>query len=210
MVGLGSGSNRPTFTFSTVATANIPVTVANVSIQNLLFKANVADLVSYMTATSTNTPKDFAIDRCEFRDGSSILNALTVFTGNATAASCDGFSLTNSKVYQLGATAATANVTLAAALNSAMILLSTASSVLTRVLIDGNQCVYTGANAATGILVINTSSTDTGVISNNYVSGARAYATAILANASTGLNYYNNFYHVTADLSGAILPAAQT
>jgi hypothetical protein len=44
IVGLGGGSLRPTFTFTTAATANIPVTAANISIQNCLFVANFADV----------------------------------------------------------------------------------------------------------------------------------------------------------------------
>src|SRR6478609_1895283 len=89
IIGLGQGSLRPTLTFTTATTANIPVTARNMAIKNILFVANFADIASFMTATSTNTPTDFIIENCEFRDTSSILNALTVFTGNATANSCN-------------------------------------------------------------------------------------------------------------------------
>jgi hypothetical protein len=69
IIGLGSGSSRPTLTFGTANTANIPITAADMSIQNFLFKANFAAVVSVFTATSTNTPTDFSVERCEFRDG---------------------------------------------------------------------------------------------------------------------------------------------
>lgn len=226
IIGLGEGALRPTFTFGTAGTANIPVTAANCSIQNCLFVAAVADVVSVFTATSTNTPTNFAIDNCEFRDGSSVLNFLTIFTSNATDASCSGLSLTNSAVYGLGTTAATAIMTLAGncdrltiqnnylanavAANSALILLSTTTKVLTRALIDSNKCLFVGANAATGALIITTATTNTGEISNNFVRGARAIASAVLVSASSGFNFHQNFYQTSADVSGVILPAYQT
>jgi hypothetical protein len=52
IVGLGSGSSRPTLTFTTTTAANIPITAADMSIQNFLFKANFAAVVSVFTATS--------------------------------------------------------------------------------------------------------------------------------------------------------------
>jgi hypothetical protein len=69
IIGLGAGSLRPTLTFTTATTANIPVTAANMSIQNFLFVANFADIASFFTATGTNTPTDFNVEGCEFKDG---------------------------------------------------------------------------------------------------------------------------------------------
>src|SRR5665213_1588664 len=37
IVGIGSGSLRPTFTFTTAATANIPVSAANITFKNCIF-----------------------------------------------------------------------------------------------------------------------------------------------------------------------------
>lgn len=226
IIGLGSGALRPTFTFTTATTANIPVTAANMAIQNLLFVANFADIASYMTATGTNAPVNFLIDNCEFRDTASNLNALNVFTSNATDNSCDGLTMTNSKVFGLGSTAGSAAFELsgsidrltiqsnffasALAANSGLILLTTTSKVLTRVLIDSNRCQFVGLDAATGNLMITTATTNTGIISNNFVNGLRAIATATLVTASSGFHYYDNKYHLTADVSGVILPAAQT
>lgn len=49
VIGLGSGSIRPTFTYATATTANIPVYGANVTVQNCLFIANVAGVASAFT-----------------------------------------------------------------------------------------------------------------------------------------------------------------
>lgn len=49
VIGLGSGNMRPTFTLDTATTANIPVTGANMSVQNCLFIANFAAIASVFT-----------------------------------------------------------------------------------------------------------------------------------------------------------------
>lgn len=292
VVGLGSGVNRPTFTFTTATTANITVRSAGISVQNCLFLNNFAAIVSNFTgvggsftasiATTTLTVtvvgsgtmypgasvmgtailpgtiilsqltgttggvgtyqvnisqtfasgtittgcQDFAIDHCEFRDISASLNSLSVYTSSAVDQASAGLSLTNSNMFGLGTTTATATLTLAGAAdrvtiqgnyiasqvaeNSSIILLSTTTKVLTNLLVSGNQMQLVGANAATGIILITTATTNTGVLSNNFLNGARAYATAVIVSASSGLNAYQNFYHTTADVSGAILPPAQT
>jgi muramoyltetrapeptide carboxypeptidase LdcA involved in peptidoglycan recycling len=45
VIGLGVGAARATFTFTTGATANIPVTAANVTFRNCIFIANFADII---------------------------------------------------------------------------------------------------------------------------------------------------------------------
>ena len=160
VVGVGAGALRPTFTFNTAATANIPVYGAGISIQNCLFIGNFLSIASVFTgfsttftgvisgnvltasavtgtitpgatlagtgvtpatvinaqltgtvvggagtysvtgttsaasATMTTSPTDFAIDMCEFRDTSSVLGFLTIWTPSATANAADGFSMT--------------------------------------------------------------------------------------------------------------------
>lgn len=181
---------------------------------------------TFASGTITTGSQDFTIDRCEFRDISSALNALSVYTSSATDQASAGLTLTNSNMFGLGTTAATATLTLAAdadrvtiqgnyiasqvAANSAVILLSTTTKVLTNLLVTDNQMQLVGANAATGIILITTATTNTGVLSKNFLNGARAYATAVIVSASSGLHAYQNFYHITADVSGAILPPAQT
>jgi hypothetical protein len=117
IVGLGAGSLRPTLTFATNTTANIPITAANVSVKNILFVSNKADVASVFTATGTATPKDFCVEDCEFRDTSAILNFLTIITGNATANSLDGLYFARNRISSLGTTALTTAIKLLAAAN---------------------------------------------------------------------------------------------
>lgn len=181
---------------------------------------------TFASGTVTSGSHDFSIDSCEFRDLSSVLNSLSVVTSTSIDNGMNGLSLTNSRVFGLGTTALTAPFTLAGnidrftvsnnfianpiAANSALIYLPTTTKTLTRTNIFGNQCVFIGANAATGLLMITTATTNTGQIANNFVNGARAIASAVLVTANSGFQYYQNFYNVTADASGVILPAYNT
>lgn len=224
IIGLGIGSTRPTLTFGTNATANIPVTAANVTVHNILHKANVADVVSAYTATGTNTPTDFVVDSCEFRDGASNLNFIKCVTGNATANSMDGFTFSNNKVHGLANTTATQAVIMAAATNRTQYL---DNFVVYPALNDTAALVAFGANnqlnlnmgrnrvfrpstSTTGGSLFSGGSTgSTGYVYDNYSWHLNA-STALLAPTGTKLGFQNNFCMITgaADKSGLINPAA--
>lgn len=302
VVGLGFGNFRPTFTFTTATTANIPVRSSGCSFQNIRFINNFADIASNFTAISasvtasiaantnnlgtggggimtvtvvgsgtlyvgaalmgtgiatgttilsqlsgttggvgvyqvsvsqtfasgtiTTGPHAFSVENCEFRDLSSVLNSLAIITSSTVDGAMNELSFLGNRCFGLGTTATTAPFNLAGniarmtvqgnfimnpiAANSALIYLPTTTKTLTQTWIDSNRCVFVGANAATGLMMITTATTNSGQISNNFVNGARAIASAILVTASSGFQFYQNFYNVTADTSGVILPAYNT
>lgn len=220
VLGIGEGSARPTFTLGTVVGATVNVTAANVTVRNVLFVANFLDIAAAFTTTSA---AGLTIDQCEFRDTSAVLNFLAVVKTSTTDGAASGLTLSNSKQISLGTTANTAVLDLRAnvdrltvvnnvirslvAGNSALIYQATTTKVLTNVLIDKNSLNFVGADAATGVLLITTATTHTGMISNNFVTGARAVATAVLVTASSGFKFMENFYQSVADKSGILLPA---
>lgn len=225
VIGLGMGSLRPTFSF-TAATGNIPVTAANVSIQNCLFVANFAAITSVFTATGTSTPKDFALDNCEFRDTSSILNFVSVFTGNATANSCDGLSVTNCRFSSLGTTAATTAIKISSATSRARI---TDNFGCWAILNDTAAMLAAGANnmkdfefarnrlerpntSSTGGSFISTSGTAwTGHAYENYMYQLDATAGIWIPTLTGGaFGFTNNYSPITGavDKSALINPAA--
>jgi hypothetical protein len=255
VIGLGLGANRPTFTMTTVTTANIPVRSSNMSIQNCLFLNNFANVASIFTAatasvtasiatnqmtvtavgsgtlypgmtlagtsvssgtkilsqvsgttggvgvytvdisgtvastTITGLTADFNIENCEFRDLSSVLNALTIFTGNATANSCDGFRFANNRVSSLGTTAATTAIKLLSNTDRVQVKDNYGNSALlnnTAALLDASTFQLTNFDLARNVWQRpNTSSTG-----GSFVSGS--------GNAWTGQAYDNYFYQVTA------------
>jgi len=219
VVGMGTGALRPTFTFGAAA-ATVTVSAADVSFQNCLFVANFADVVAAFTTT---TAKNLSIDSCEFRDTSSILNFIATVSTNTTNNASDGLSITNSKRIGDGATAATCLVAAAGNIdrlniqnnyvahalagNSGLIYQVTTTKVISNAIINNNMMNFVGANAATGAILITTAITHSGLLSNNFVFGARAAATAILVTASSGFKFYNNYYQTAADKSGILMPA---
>lgn len=221
IVGMGNGSNRPTLTFTTATTANIPITAADVSMTNVLFRINYAAVASVFTATGTATPTDFCLDNCEFRDLSSVLNAVTIVTGNATANSMNGITLVNNKIGGFGTTAATTPVKLSSAtdrvtindnrivlaiLNNTSAVLAHAANVVTNLEMARNKVFRPSTDSATGaFLITTTSTTNTGMVADNYVNGADV-AGALLVTAGSAYGMMNNLYDGDADASGFVLP----
>lgn len=224
IVGLGSGSNRPTLTFSTAATANIPITAADCSIQNFLFKANFADIASVFTATGTATPTDFAVERCEFRDGTSILNFLSIVTGNATANSMDGLRFQGNRISSLGTTAATTAIKFTAAadrvsildnygnwavLNDTAAMLATGANNVTNFDMGRNVLNRPNTSSTSGSFVSTSGTAWTGHAYDNYLWQLDNSAGIWIA-TGTKLAFSQNFSPITgaADKSGLINPAA--
>lgn len=225
IVCLGSGSNRPTFTF-TAAAANIPVTAKDMSIQNALFIANFADVASFFTATGTATPTDFSIERCEFRDTDATHNALTVFTGNATANSCDGFRFVGNRVSSVGTTAATTALKLAsdtrrvtitdnfgcsAVLNDTAALLAAGTAQLTDFDLGRNTWERPNTSSTGGSFISGSGNAWTGHCYDNYFYQVDNSAGIWIATGhGTSLGFSNNFSPITGlvDRSALINPAA--
>lgn len=225
IVGLGNGGSRPTLTFSTSANANIPLVSANMSIQNFLFVANVADVVSVFTATGTNTPTDFAVEGCEFRDTASNKNFITIITDNATANSLSGLRFNSNRISSLGTTAATTAIKFTnashdriqcndnygnwAVLNDTAAMIAAGANNITN--FDFARNVLNRPNtSSTGGSFISTSGTAwTGHAYDNYLYQLDNTAGIWIA-TGTKLAFSQNFSPITgaADKSGLVNPAA--
>lgn len=226
IIGLGVGSARPTLTFSTNATANIPITAANMSVQNILFVANMADIVSVFTATGTNTPTDFAVEYCEFRDSSSVLNFITIVTGNATANSMDGLVFNNNRVSSLGTTTATTAIVLAsdtkrvqiksnfgtsAVLNDTAAILAAGTAQLTDFDLGKNVWERPNTSSSGGSFVSGSGNAWTGMAYDNYFYQVDNSAGIWISTGhGSAFGYQNNYSPITGavDKSGLINPAA--
>lgn len=224
IVGLGAGSMRPTLTFTTATTANIPVTAANLTVYNILHIANFANIVSAYTVTGTAVATDFVMANCSFRDTSSVLNFVKVFTGNATANSADGFLFSNNRVMGLATTAATQACIMAAAndrqeysdnvviypvLNDTAVLVDFGANAHTNLIVARNRVVRPSTSTTGGSLFSGGSTTSTGYVYDNY-SWHLDNSAALLAPTGTGLGFQSNYCMITgaADKSGLINPAA--
>lgn len=187
IIGLGAGATRPTLTFAVANTANIPVTSANMSLQNFLVVGNFLSIASAFTATGTTTPTDFNIESCEFKDTSSVLGFVAGFTGNATANSCDGLRVANCRISSLGTAAGTIFIKLLSGTDRVQVKDNYGNwAVLndTAAMLDGSTFQLTNLDFARNVLQRpNTSSTG-----GSFVSGS--------GNAWTGHAYDNYMYQV--------------
>jgi hypothetical protein len=295
IIGLGSGNSRPTFTFTTATTANIPVKAANMSIQNCLFVGNFLSIASCMTGicgtsatstistagvlttvgavtgtfnpgaalmgtlvppgtiiqsqltgttggigtyqvypsptvavtstTITSGPQDFAIDNCEFRDISTVLGFLSVFTDGAQTNGSSGFQFTRNFIASKSTVSPTVAITLGVGHNRVNISDNSGVSAITAV--TQGPCLLAAAADLTDFILArnrfyrpNTStSLPVGVSAATTAWSGYAYdnyfwnlgaSTGIWITTGTKLGFQNNYSPITgaADKNGLINPAA--
>jgi len=223
-IGLGAGSMRPTITFGAAA-ANIPITAANMAVKNILHVNNFADVASNYTATGTATPTDFCLEGNEFRDTSSILNALAVVTCNATANSMDCLTFVCNRVSSLGTTAATTAISILedanrvtvndnfgtwAVINDTPALMSMSTFDLLDLQVSGNIVYRPNTDTSGGgILIEGTTTASTGMVTDNKVHCLDT-AGILLITTGSKLGFTENYVCGLADASGFLLPAADT
>ena len=224
IVGMGTGGLRPTLTYATNDTANILVSAANITLYNLLFVANKAAVASAMTVAGTSLATDFTIANCEFRDTSAILNFVTLFTGNATAQSMQGFHFVDNDIVSLGTTAATTaikaleaasrikllrNFGTWAVLNDTAALFGGSDKNFLQMEIGYNVLNKPNTSSTGGSFVSGTGTAWTGHAHHNLCWQLDADAGIWIANA-TKLAFSENYSPITgaAEKSGLINPAA--
>ncbi len=220
LVGLGAGSLRPTITLDTANTATIAVSAANISIVNVLFKANFLAIASLFTLS---TAANFALDRCEFKDNSSVLNFARIVTTSATSNAADGLSIENSQMYGSGTTSNSCLVKMVgtndrltirgnyvahAAVTDAGLMPISTGKVVTNLICADNIMNFVGATSATtGTVITTDGTTNSGAICRNLIQSLDA-TSEILVTASSGFIFSQNYSSAVADKSGYLLPAA--
>lgn len=170
IIGLGTGSLRPTFTFSTATTADIDIDAANVTIENCIFDCTGIDAVA--GAIDVNAA-DFTIRKCFFRTAitaaqctyaivtDATSHRLTVedcqFIGSANSgtSACINLAGADEHIFRRNYCIGNYSATLGAINGSA---------VSTSMLIEGNF-IYNRTAASTAAMSFNSSST--GFVANN-------------------------------------------
>lgn len=221
IIGLGTGSLRPTFTLDTATTATIPVSAANVTFKNLIFTANFADIVSFFTLT---TAKYFTLEDCYFKATATNMNALYVVDTDATSNNADGLAIINCKwiepdtatVSMVKMDGTNADVTLENNFvelgvnnNKAALVTIATGKVVTNGYIVGNKIYRLNTDTATGAIVVSSDGTNTGIVANNFAQHADV-AAELLVTASSGWGTFDNKASGVAAASGYLLPAADS
>lgn len=75
VIGLGTGSDRPKISFTTATTADVDITAANVTIVNINFEANFADVAA---AIDISGVAGVSFVNCYFTEGATDLNYVNV------------------------------------------------------------------------------------------------------------------------------------
>jgi hypothetical protein len=178
IIGLGTGTLRPTFTLDTATTSTITVSAANISIQHCIFKANFANIAALFTLT---TAQEFSVDSCMIQDTSAILNFLSLFATDATANHADGLSITNNLI-NLKATSGVVNLLLGGA-------------AADRVLVMGISYLAVTTNAGAIIAMGAFGLTNFRMLHNYFnIQNAAATATGIWVVAGAGSGFVDDNY----------------
>lgn len=227
IVGLGIGSNRPTITLDTANTASITVTANNVTVSNILFKANFLNIATCFSIANAQVATDFTIDACEFKDLSVVLNFVACVKVGTTANIADGLTLTNNRVNAAILTTVPAGQTFLVTasiidrlnvskniviypktLADTATLVEAGALDLTNAVIDGNY-TFRPSTSTTGHLIGSSSTACSGFVSNNYVAHLDNSA-ALIIPTGTKFSFFRNFSMITgaADKSALENPAA--
>ena len=210
VIGIGIGDGRPTITLSTANTADIDIDAANITFQNLVFVANFLDIAAAIDVNAAG----FTARGCEFRDTSTILNALIWILG-ATGTDSHRITVENCEFFQVGA-ANTHAVSLPGTSDRCKIADNTivgffetaaigaaGAVTLIQVLRNFIQNTDTDADAC-----INLAASSTGIVAYNSVGAALAGNATTNITASTGVVLIENYSVDTGDVQGVLDPIA--
>ena len=220
IVGLGSGTLTPTFTFNTANTATIAVSAANQTVIGCRF---VANFLSIAAAFTLSTAAGFSLIGNRFADTSGILNFLNIVKSTGAANTVDNLTVVGNFWKSLGTTSVntlilTANdidrltaigntVVMATTVNAASLIIVTAG-VLTN-LDCGYNKTYRNNTTATASLISVGGTTSTGFVYNNYTQTLDT-ATNVLFATTVGLAAFDNKITGVKGASGFLIPTADS
>lgn len=221
VLGLGVGTLRPKFILDTATTTTIAVSAANVTFKNIVFSANFADIAELFTPTAVN----LLCEDCKFTQEATDMNFVEIADTSTTDNEADGLSFIRCEWIEPD-TATTSLVNVDADLDGLTVVdcdfnlgingvLSIIAEVaagkdLTNVYIDNNRCTRLVTASAVGLITfVDTTTTNTGTISNNKWTH-RDIAGELLLTAGTNINAFENYATGVIGTSGYLLPAADS
>lgn len=208
IVGMGEAQERPTITLDTLTTTTVVVSAANVTIENIIFTANFADIASCFDVNAD----DFTIRNCRFQATATDMNFLICILAG-TANQSDRLRVYNCNALAIDA-ANTIFISFPAAEDECEVIgcrligdwgtaAISAVGVITFCIITDNV-IYNAASTSDAI--INLAATATGIVMRNYGAGAAVQANGITATAcAIAENYYGV---LSEDLSAILDPIA--
>lgn len=221
VVGAGSGSLRPTFTFTTANTATIPVSVDNFGFKNCIFVANFLSIAACFTVASA---KNFAVEDCYFVDTSSTLNFLNIVKTTGAANTADGLAFSNNVVDNLGVTSNNTTVLSAntidrltmksntlkwAVQNNVAIGVIMTAGILTNANIGDNFGYRPNTTTAGGSFINVGGTTSTGWVYRNFIQTLTT-TVDLLFTTTVGLAAFENRVTGVVGATGFVIPAVDS
>lgn len=221
VVGLGMGSLRPTFSFTTANTATIPVSADNISFSNCIFVGNFLSIAACFTVAAA---KEFTVERCYFYDTSSVLNFLNIVKSTGGANTVDGLYFCDNVVKNLGVTSNNTTILTAntidrltldrnylkwAVQNDVAIGVIATAGILTNLLARDNIGYRPNTTTAGGSFINVGGTTSTGAVVRNYIQTLTT-STDLLFTTSVGLAAFENRVTGAVGATGFVIPAVDS
>lgn len=216
IINLGNGDNAPTYTFGAAA-ATINVSADGIKFIGGKLVGNFDNVAAAFTVAGTN----FELDSVKAVDTSASLHFLSIVVTSATDNLADGLKVTNCEWRGL-ALAPNAFISILAAesgvriMNNRVNMLATndvghfltlAAKVVSDIAVEGNRLIVVGAtDAAVGIFMTGSSTTNTGYLADNYVTSLDT-TSELITTAALNLGMFNNYYTGNKTASGKLWPA---
>lgn len=208
IIGIGSGTLQPTVTLDTATTADVDVDAASITVENINFVANFADIAVVLDVNAT----DFTVRNCRFTQAAVNMNAL-VCVQDAAAAASDRITIEGCKAIMYDASnthfvnfagTGTGHIVRDNVLHGDWGTMAIGGAgVITYCEIMNN---VVGNIASTSDAIINLAATATGVVVGNHGAGAAVQANGVTATACVvSQNYYGV---ISEDLSAILDPIA--
>lgn len=209
ITGLGNGTLRPTITLDTADTADVDVDAANITIENLIFSANFADIAVCLDVNAD----DFTCRNCRFQATAADMNFLVCIQDAAGTASD---RITVEDCYHLDRDASNTHFINFAGTGDGHIIRRNVllgdygticiggAGIVTNVVITDNTISNAATTADSGVNVADTS---TGIVARNHI------AIALAGDATTGVDAIacgaiENYVVDTGDRQAVLDPAA--
>lgn len=220
IIGLGVGSNRPTFTISATNTSTINVSAANVSFTNCIF---VSTFLSVAAAITLSTAKNFTVQACLFQDTAAATDFLQCIKSTGAANTADGLTVLDSVWNGTGVTSVTSMVLIADANINVQMLRNRAVTLRTGdfpILLTvttgasigielGDNIVISKQTASTLGVLAGLGATSTGSVYRNFA-GTLVTAADILFTTTVGVYPFENRVSGVVGATGFVIPAVDS
>ena len=187
IVGLGLGTKRPTISFTTAVAAAITVSAANVTLHNMIFNANFADVNAAIVPTAANCTLSY----CNFKQAGADLNFVDYITPSGAANTADGLTVDHCTGYGVDA-----------AINSPLKI----TDDLQDLVFTHNRFNTDNANALAMIVSATGKDLNNAYIAHNYYASLKTSGDVLVDNDTTandGWAAHNRAMHL--DTSGEVL-----